>query len=264
MRSSGLSPSRPTNAIREQTKETSVAPEAMTPAWKRLMRSSRSAIATTAPAGAKRQIHAAAITSPSERRELVHVEVDAVARHGHDQPQADDRLGGCDHHDGEREDLPVAVAGMARERDKREVSRVQHDLEREQDDQRAAADEDAEGARREEEDGDDEVRGDAGAGHYCLLSRGTALPRITPPTAATRRTMEVTSKASRCGPRKRRPISPGEPNPASTSAASARRPPALSAMTTTTSTAIAAAARTAATAWSVGPPAQGASARPPR
>ena len=81
------------------------------------------------------------------------------------QPEADDGLGGRHDHDGEREDLAGPVARVAREGDQGEVARVQHDLEREQHDERAAADEDAEGARCEEQDRDDEVRGDARAGH---------------------------------------------------------------------------------------------------
>jgi hypothetical protein len=38
------------------------------------------------------------------------------------------------------------------------------------------------------------------------------LPRITPPTAATSRTIEVISKASRWSVRNSSPISPGLPN----------------------------------------------------
>jgi hypothetical protein len=45
------------------------------------------------------------------------------------------------------------------------------------------------------------------------------MPRITPPTAATRRMIDVTSKASRWGPRKSLPISLGEPKLAGISAA---------------------------------------------
>jgi hypothetical protein len=49
-----------------QTNETRVAPEATSPAWKRLMRSPRSAMTMTPAAGAKRQIHEAAISSASQ------------------------------------------------------------------------------------------------------------------------------------------------------------------------------------------------------
>src|SRR5918996_918835 len=175
-------------------------------------------MAKTAAAGAKSAIQAAAITgpggqgvgwwdvsfpaprSPSKRCQLVDVELGAQPRDGDDEPEADHGLGCCDHHDGEREDLAVSVAELARVRDQDEVAGVEHDLEREQNDERVAPDQNAERAGREEEDGDDEVRGYAGAAHCTRLSArssGAALPRITPPTAATRSTIEVTSKASR-------------------------------------------------------------------
>ena len=76
---------------------------------------------------------------------------------------------------------------------------------------------------------------------------------MTPPTAATSSTMEVTSKASRWSERKRVPISAGEPKAPSTSAVVLSASSALRAMTTTTSSAIAPAATTAATDCSVGP-----------
>src|SRR5215210_6379834 len=115
------------NATTEHTNETSVEPAASRPAWNLLIRSPRSAIASAPPAGAKRAIHAAAITSASQRGQLVHVEVDALARDRDDQPEPDDRLRGRDHHDGQREDLAVPVAGVAREGEEREVAGVQHD-----------------------------------------------------------------------------------------------------------------------------------------
>ena len=76
------------------------------------------------------------------------------ARHRDDQAQADDDLGGGDRHHRQREDLAVALRVVARERDQGEVRPVEHDLEREQDDQRAAPDQDAERAGAEEEAGD--------------------------------------------------------------------------------------------------------------
>src|SRR5688572_24229896 len=97
--SSGRSPRSPTKATSAQTNETSVEPEASSPAWKRLMRSPSTAIATTAAAGAKRQIHAAAISSASQGGQPVHVELDALPRDGDDETEPDDCLGGGhDHH----------------------------------------------------------------------------------------------------------------------------------------------------------------------
>src|SRR5918996_4157797 len=234
----------------EQRNDTPVVPAASTPAAKRLIRSPASAIATTAAAGEKRQIQARAVTAlrlAPERGEAVDVEVDTLPRDGDDEAEAEHRFRGGDDHDGEREDLAVAVAELAGEGNQREVARVQHQLEREQDDERAPADEDAQRTRPEEDDREDQVGGDPGAVHrYSSRSPGSAPPRMTPPTAATRRTMEVTSKASRWSERKRLPISAGEPNPPPTPAVSPAPSPALSATATTPSPAIAPAATTAA------------------
>src|ERR1044072_5122797 len=270
--SSGLSPSSTAKTITEQAKETSAEPAARKPAMERLMLVPGGAIRTTAAAGAKSAIQAAAIIrddppggasrrvspggSSSQSGELVHVEIDVPARDRDDEAEADDRLGGGDDHHGQREDLPAARAGLARESDQGEVAGVQHDLEREQHDERAAANEHAEGSCREEDHGEDQVGGDAGAGHQLLAPFGTALPRITPPTAATRSTMDVTSKASRWSPRKSCPICAGVPKPSSISAGVESWSPAFSATTTTTSTAMAAAATIAASDWRLGLPAQ--------
>ena len=67
-------------------------------------------------------------------------------RHGHDQPQADHDLGGRDAHHDQREHLAALLTPVARERDQREVAGVQHQLHRQQQDQRAAAREHAEHA----------------------------------------------------------------------------------------------------------------------
>ena len=156
-------------------------------------------------------------------------------------------LGGGDSHHGEREDLAVAVADVARERDQGEVRPVQHDLEREQDDQDVAPDQHAERARPEEERGDPEVPGDAGSAiastssrsdsdsdsARCMCAEAVAVarrvcaPRMTPPTAATSSTIDVISKASRWSVRKSRPIQAGEPKCAPTLESCPSEPPAL-------------------------------------
>ena len=98
-------------------------------------------IAAAAASGSSRQIQAAAFIAPyPERPQLVDVELDVAAAHRDDQPEADDDLGGGDRHHGDREDLAVLVAELPGERDQGEVRAVEHDLDREQDDQRAAAD----------------------------------------------------------------------------------------------------------------------------
>ena len=128
----------------------------------------RSVIAARPPSGASRQIQAAAIiraassslsTSRSSSRRC----------HRDDQAEPDDDLGRGDGHHGEREDLAVAAAVVAREGDQGEVRAVQHDLEREQDDQRATPQQHAERAGREEERGDRQVPPDVRALHARLL-----------------------------------------------------------------------------------------------
>src|SRR5437762_1717860 len=80
-------------------------------------------------------------------------------------------------------------------RDPREIARVQHQLERQQHDERVAPDEDTERADPEQDGGDRDVPGDIGAEHQ--VARLVCEPRITPPTAAMSRTTEVISKARR-------------------------------------------------------------------
>src|SRR4029077_12944966 len=142
-----------------------------------------------------------------------------VQRYDEAEPDAHLRRGDCHH--GEREDLARAVVEVPRERDQREVARVEHQLEREQHDERVAPDEDAERADPEQERRDGDVPGDTGAEHQLGTSspcwRRTCVPRITPPTAATSRTIDVISKASRWSTRKTRPIQAGEPKAAPTS-----------------------------------------------
>ena len=157
--------------------------------------------------------------SASECVGLVDVECDPAPRHCDDQPEAHGDLPGRDGHHGEREDLAVERSRLARERDEREVPGVEHDLEREQDDQRAPPKHHAHRPRREQDPRDDEIPADAGT-VYVALSFSRVVPSTTPPTAATRRTMEVISKASRWSVRNSSPISPGLPKPAVTSGGS--------------------------------------------
>src|SRR5919204_119670 len=208
--------------------------------------------------------------SPAQGSQLVDVEVEVAARDGDDQPEADDHLRGGHGHDGQGEDLAGATPVVPRERDQGQVRAVEHDLEREEHDQRAAAQEDAERAGREQERGHREVPGNLRAEdperHWIFspASLRECEPRITPPIAATRSTIDVISKASRWSVRKSRPTWCGLPNEERTCCWCDSRPPALSPIATTISTRIAPAAATAPTCCQVGPPAQGASARPPR
>src|SRR5512132_251286 len=215
--------------------------------------------------------------SSTQRRQLVDVELEPAPVDGDDQPEPDDDLGGRDGHHREREDLPVEVGVVAREGDQRQVRAVEHDLDREQNDQRAPPEHHAERADREQERGDGEVPGEVRAHHSARVPPCNAvlledfgwsswawLPRTTPPTAAASSTIDVISNASRWSLKNTRPISLGLPNAAPMSGASASRPLALSPTTTTISTISAPAAATAPSACQLGPPAQGASAWRPR
>ena len=151
---------------------------------------------------------------PRRVLELVDVEVEVAPGHRDDQAEPDDDLGGRDGHHGQREDLAVTASVEAGERDQGEVRAVEHELEREQHDQRAAADQHAERSREEQERRDAEVPDDRRAVHSSASANGCSrewLPRITPPTAATSRTIEVISNASRWSVRKSRPIVDGLP-----------------------------------------------------
>src|SRR5205085_982615 len=129
-----------------------------------------------------------------------------------------------------------------------EVRPVEHDLEREQDDQRAPAQQDPERADGEQDRRERDVPGDVGALHSGSTSGSPGsscrewLPRMTPPTAAIRSATDVISNASRWLVRNSRPICAGLPRSVPLIDASCdRRPPALSPITTMISTRIAAA-----------------------
>ena len=166
---------------------------------------------------------------------------------------------------------PSLVAGWRENAIRARFARVEHDLEREQDDQRAAAQQHAERADREQQRRRREVPGELGARSSAASSRRRLglgrerIPRTTPPTAATSSTIDVISNASRWSVRKSRPISAGLPKPRRSSASSESRPPAFSAdHDDHLEQRSRRPRRPPRRAGSVGPPAHGASARPPR
>src|SRR5947209_2131949 len=108
----------------------------------------------------REHLRAAEPRSPAQLRHFVDVDREAAAVERHDQTEPDHDLARGDDHDDEREDLPVAGACHARERDQREVAGVQHQFEAEQDHERIAPGDDAGGADAEDEAGQDEVPGD--------------------------------------------------------------------------------------------------------
>src|SRR4029450_7049827 len=107
-------------------------------------------------------------------------------------------------HHGEREDLPVEIGVIARERDQRQIRAVEHDLDREEDHQRAPPEHHAKRADREQERGDGEVPGEVRAHHFARVppcntvlpggfgwSSCAWLPRTTPRIAAGSSTFDV-------------------------------------------------------------------------
>src|SRR3954469_16788339 len=105
------------------------------------------------------------MSSPSALQlpQLVDVDRQPTAVDRDDEPEADAHLAGGDDHDDDREDLAVDVPPHAGKRDERDVRRVEHQLEAQQDDERVAAGENAAGADAEDERRDDEEPGQAHA-----------------------------------------------------------------------------------------------------
>ena len=96
------------------------------PAVRREMRLPASVIASAPTSGASRQIQAPAITQRRQPRSALAWSTSRsirAPRHRDDQPEPDRDLRRRDRHHGEREDLAVEVALLARERDEGEVRR---------------------------------------------------------------------------------------------------------------------------------------------
>ena len=107
---------------------------------------SPASVSTATPAsGAKRQIQAERL-EPHQFRSAVSESTSRSALRramATTRPRPTTTSEAATRHDDEREHLPGVVAPVARERDQRQVARVQHDLDRQQQDQRAAAGEHA-------------------------------------------------------------------------------------------------------------------------
>src|SRR5580765_3470693 len=181
---SGFSDRSFTKTTIAATNDTEVDAVAIQPAARRGARVPPRVIASAAASGESRQTHAAAITpSPAQASQAVDVQREAPPRHGDDQPQADDDLGRGDRHDGDREHLSRLLAVVTRERDQCEVAAVEHDLQREQDDQRRAAEQHAERADREQDRADRDVPGDVRPEHRPLPSQVTKCHQARPASA---------------------------------------------------------------------------------
>src|SRR4051812_19621776 len=127
---------------------------------------------------------------PLERPEHLGVERFVMPEQRDHDRQANGRLSGGDSHYEEHDDLPVGGAEPAAEGDERQVHRVQHDLDRQQDRDHVAAQEHAGGADREQDRGEHEVvvEGRHGGSSVPTLLRGAPARqrRPSPPESAPR------------------------------------------------------------------------------
>src|SRR4029077_16501837 len=92
-----------------------------------------------------------------EQVRVVHRRGPAGVADGAPRRQTPAPLRGRDHHDEEGDDLPVYLAVLAREGDKRQVDRVQHELDAHEDDHRVAADQDSHRTDHEQDHGERHV-----------------------------------------------------------------------------------------------------------
>src|SRR5215203_946293 len=127
----------------------------------------------------------------------------------HDDGEADDDLRGGDDHDEERHDLAVDGAGGAGEGDQRQVHRVEHQLHAHEHDDRVAPHEDAHGADREEDRGEDQV---VSQGHdfssLALVAAATHGAAFMGSLARSLTSRRLRPGAPGRGCRERRPVSP--------------------------------------------------------
>src|SRR5687767_9061077 len=132
----------------------------------------------------------ASTESPLEQRECVGVERFAVAEQRDHDRQADRGFGGRHRHHEEGDDLAVDIAAKAPEGDERQVHRVQHDFNRQQDGDQVLAQEHAGRADRKENRRDDQVMTERDHDNGPSLRAST-----TAPTMATRIRIDVASNA---------------------------------------------------------------------
>src|SRR5436190_2585065 len=141
-------------------------------------------------------------TSPLQLGERVGVQRLAVPEQADDDREADRRFRRGDGHHEEDDDLAVRGAVHAAERDEREIDRVQHDLDRQQDRDEVPAHEHACRADAEQHGREDQVVLD-GSRHRCAPSLRAS---TTAPTIATRIRIDVTSNANAYSVKSIRPI----------------------------------------------------------
>src|SRR5258706_10238380 len=132
--------------------------------------------------------------SPFEEVDPVHVDRFLVAEEGHEDRQADRRLGGRDRDDEEDDDLALEGPERRAVADQGQVRGVHHHLDREEDRDRAAPQERARQPDREERSrGEEHVSEGNGSDHDADSRRASTKA----PTRAARRSTDSASKWSR-------------------------------------------------------------------
>src|SRR5690606_7805304 len=145
------------------------------------------------------------IRSSPEQVDLVYVDGDLVAEDGDDDGEADGGLGGGYAHHEEHQDMPGDVAEGLAERHQREVHRVQHQLDGEEDHDGVPAQQHAEHADREEHRAEREVpveREVHGGGQWSVV-RGPWWGAFIAATDNGPRTTDIKRTASWRGARRR-------------------------------------------------------------
>src|SRR5579875_977697 len=198
----GAIASRRANAITPTTKAAPITPAPTALTVPRPARRPKNRLKTTPIAGNSRispRGKFSAIALPAHQVDFVRVDRLAVAENHQNDSQADGRLG-CRHRHHEEDDrLPVDVAPGAAQRDEGQVDGVEHQLDRHEDDDYVAAQQNAEHADTEQNRA--EPHKIAGRDHHGAPPG--ALPAVvrrasaTAPTTPTSSSIEVTSKATR-------------------------------------------------------------------
>src|SRR3954469_22293967 len=203
-RLSGSRLTRRATAAAEIANESSIAPQAITPAavfvtrrpspaFSRKPANGRSGISSSMAARTERTR-----SLPFQARERVRVERLAVTEQPDHDREADGGLRGGDRHHEEHDDLAVGGAQRSPECDEGQVHGVQHDLDRQQDRDQVAAHEHTGRADAEQHPRQHEIVGQRR--HAQALGGADGPPSrrasTTAPTMATRMSTEVTSNAN--------------------------------------------------------------------
>src|SRR5581483_2440886 len=198
-RDSGSRPTRRHTDASATTNDAIIAPHATAPDALLVMR--RPTLALTRNPTNGRSGISSSTPSPLQRREGIGIERLAVAEQADHNREADLRFCCGDGHDEEHDDLTVRAAERSPERDERQVDRVQHDLDRQEDRDQVAAHEHPRRANGEQD----------GRQHQVVVERRhqrcpSRRASTTAPTIATMIRTEVTSNANAYCVKSDRPI----------------------------------------------------------